>query len=93
MRMATAKAMPKIEAVARTGCRQTFRRTIRPAVPRCVAMKRVSSTVRRYCAGASGRMASAGGTRTARRTAVTAPPPAAASVIAVAPTTMSGEMA
>ena len=51
------------------------------------------SSERRYRVGTSGRMASAGGTLTARRTAVNAPPIAAMSVITVAPkTTLRGTL-
>ena len=53
----------------------------------------VSKNARRYRVGTSGRMASAGGTLTARRTAVNAPPIAAINVMTVAPvTTLSGTL-
>ncbi len=90
MRIDTAKAMPNTDAAARSGCRITLRSTIRPAVPRCLEITGVSKNDRRYRVGTSGRMASAGGTLTARRTAVNAPAIAARSVITVAPRTTLG---
>ena len=90
IRMATANEMPKTDAPARNGCRAMFRSTMRPAVPRYLETSGVSSTVRRYRAGASGRIASAGGIRTARTTAPKAPAPAAMKVSVAAPTTTRG---
>ena len=85
IRMATANEIPKMDAPARKGWRAMLRRTMRPAVPRYRESKGVSSSVRRYRAGASGRIASAGGILTARETAPKAPAPAAENVSVAAP--------
>ena len=95
-RRAMAKAIPVAERRVRTGRRPRLRRIIRagsessPARP-ALPSHRPASGAERKLAGGSGRIASAGGSRTARRTAPKAPIVAAPRLTASAATTIRGE--
>ncbi|MFL6289606.1 MAG: hypothetical protein ACJ759_01800 [Thermoanaerobaculia bacterium] len=82
-------AMPPTAIRVRTGRRERLRRIIRDGADRNRPSPIRSSRVSRYSAGASGRMASAGGRAATRRTASSTPAMAAPSATATAWTTRS----
>ena len=79
--------MPSEERSVRTGRRSTSRSTIMPAGPTSAESPSRSTRLFRYTAGEGGRIASAGGSRTAARTARSAPASAAPPAIRVAAAT------
>jgi hypothetical protein len=70
---ATAVAIPSTDSIALTGWRSNCRRIMRPAGENNHCSPNRSTTVGRNAAGGSGRIASAGGSRTAARTAISVP--------------------
>ena len=89
-RMAVAEAMPSVPSSARTGRRPRLRSAIRADGEREAPRPARSSRVRRKWPGAGGRMASAGGRRTAWPMAPAAPTSAAARASPAARTTEPG---
>ena len=88
--MATAAAMPMTDVAARTGCRPTLRRIMRTGADSKRASPARSSQLRRYRAGGSGRIASAGGSAATRRTAFSAPSAEATKLTVTPPATTPG---
>src|SRR5688500_14238599 len=71
--MATAKAIPVAESVVRTGLRARLRSAILGTTPRRGRIQAAPALPRWKAGGGSGRIASAGGSVVARRTAPSAP--------------------
>ena len=82
---APANAMPSTDIAARSGWRSRLRRIMRVVFGRRRNTRHRSPMLLRYFTGDSGRIASAGGTATARRTADCAPSAATARLPASEP--------
>ena len=85
-----ATAMPMIDSSVRTGLRSMFLRMIRDGWASQRPIPVFSMSVTRYCAGASGRIASAGGCLEARHSEWTVPTRAEEMLMKIAAMTTPG---